>query len=543
MNEISNISFHSEAREKMIAGVKQLAAAVSVTLGPKGKNVAIIRKGQRPHLTKDGVTVANAINLPDPFENLGCQIVKEAAQRTADIAGDGTTTSTVLANSLLVSGHKLLEAGYDARQVAKGYEKACFDVIAELQESKIELQNYEQLVSIATISANGETNLGNLVAAAIEKVGADGPIAVENAKGFETQLDLVEGTVIDQGFLSPYFITNQSKGLCELEKCCILIYNHTVSNLHSILPALEAAASSNKSLLVIANDYTTEALQALVMNKMKGALRVCAIKAPEFGNARISSMEDLSIVCTAKVYGADGLPIAKEDFNESGLGYADKIVVDKSGTVLVGTKTDKELLNERIDLINNLFSKPGLSELEIGVLQRRRRRLSDGIAVIRVGGVTEADMLERRDRVDDALCASKSAKLSGIQPGGGIAMAKAAKSVLKRKNNFEDSSFQTAYDSFLHSCYEPLKQIILNAGESADIVLQKILKSKESNYGCDASTMNYGDMIKMKIIDPHDVVTSCLKHATSVACNILLIGCAISQEPDGSPDLGIVENL
>lgn len=543
MNEISKLSFHSEAREKMIAGVKQLAAAVSITLGPKGKNVAIIRKGQKPHLTKDGVSVANAINLPDPFENLGCQIVKEAAQRTADVAGDGTTTSTVLANGLLISGHRLLEAGYDARQVVRGYEQACVDVLNELSYSRIQLTEPEQLQSIATISANGEEGLGKIVAAAIDRVGADGPIAVENAKGFDTQLDIVDGTVIDQGFLSPYFATNQSKGICELEKCLILIYNQTVSNLHSILPALEIAATSNRSLLVIANDYSTEALQALVMNKMKGAIRICAIRAPEFGNARSVSMEDLAIVCGAKVFGVDSATLAKEEISEEDLGYADKVVVDKAGTVLVSTNGNSELKQSRIDAVIEQMNQPGLNPLELGVLQRRRRRMSDGIAVIRVGGATEADMIERRDRVDDALCASRAAKLSGIQPGGGVAMARAAKNIAKKKNSFDDPSYQAAYDSFIGSCYEPLRQIILNAGESADIVLQKILKSKESNYGYDASNLAYGDMIAMKIIDPHDVVAACLKHATSVACNILLIGCAVSQESEEIQDLGIIDNL
>jgi chaperonin GroEL len=543
MNEISKLSFHSEAREKMIAGVKQLSSAVGVTLGPKGKNVAIVKKGHKPHLTKDGVTVANAVNLPDAFENLGCQIVKEAAQRTADLAGDGTTTSTILASSLLVAGHKLLEAGYDARLVVQGFEQACYDTIKELELSRITLTENEQLVSIATVSSNGDCSIGEIIATAIERVGSDGPIAVENAKGFDTHLEFVDGTVIDQGYLSPYFATNQNKGICELEKVYILLYNQTVNNLQSILPALEMAASSNRALLIIANDYTTEALQALVMNKVKGALRVCAIKAPEFGNARTVALQDLSLVCGGLVLGADGSNIEKDHFTENILGYSEKAVVDKSGCVLIGTKGDKERVFERIEVINKNMNEPGIQTLDLGVLARRRRRLSDGIAIIRVGGITEADMLERRDRVDDALCASKAAKSSGIQPGGGVSLVRATKRLLNKKNIIKDNSIQIAYEAFVEACCEPFKQIMINAGLSSEIILQKILRQKDINYGFNVNNCQYGDMIKMKIIDPHDVVVSSLKHATAVAGNILLIGCAISNEIEDIQNLGIIENL
>lgn len=544
MNEISNLSFHSEAREKMISGVKQLANAVSVTLGPKGKNVAIIRKGQRPHLTKDGVTVANAINLPDPFENLGCQIVKEAAQRTADVAGDGTTTSTVLAFALLASGHKLLEAGHDARKAAQGMEKACVDVIDELEKSRVQLTSKEQLVSVASISANGEEGLGELIAEAIETVGSDGPITVENAKGFNTHLEIVEGTVIDQGYVSPYFVTNQSKGLVEFDKPYILAINQTLATAHSILPLLEIAASSNRPVLIVANDYSTEALQSLVMNKVKGALRVCAIKAPEFGNARTVALMDLAILCGGQVVGSDGA-FNRDELNESFFGSADRIIVDKGGTVLIGTKGDKDAIVERIEAIQAQAEQHGLTDMERGIALRRRRRMSDGIAIIRVGGATEADMLERRDRVDDALCASKAAKSSGIQPGGGVAMARASKRLTGSKNAHDrDPSFVAAYDAFLQSCYEPFRQIVSNAGESSEIILQRVLRNRsEMGYGYNAATGEYGDMSTMKIIDPHAVVVSCLKHATSVACNILLIGCAISVEDDQAESLGIIENL
>jgi chaperonin GroEL len=544
MNEISNLSFHSEAREKMIAGVKKLAAAVSVTLGPKGKNVAIIRKGQRPHLTKDGVTVANAINLPDPFENLGCQIVKEAAQRTADVAGDGTTTSTVLASALLISGHRLLEAGYDARKVTQGMERACSDLIDDLERSRVQLSEREQLVSVASISANGEQGLGELIAEAIEAVGSDGPITVENAKGFETQLEIVEGTVIDQGYVSPYFVTNQAKGLVELDKPYVILINQTLSSAHSILPVLEIVASSNRPVLIVANDYSTEALQSLVMNKVKGALRVCAIKAPEFGNARTVALQDLAVLCGGQVLGSDGT-FSKDELTEQVLGSADRIIIDKNGTVLIGTKGGSEAVAERIANVQENMEQPGLTAMELGILQRRRRRMSDGIAIIRVGGATEADMLERRDRVDDALCASKAAKSSGIQPGGGIAMVRAAKRLITSKSfPDKDPSYVAAYESFLNGCYEPFKQIVANAGESSEVILQKVLRNRsDPGYGYNAATGDYGDMYSMKVIDPHAVVVSCLKHAASVACNILLIGCAVSVEQEQVESLGLIENL
>jgi chaperonin GroEL len=542
MSNQTKLSFHSEARERMISGIKQLSDAVKVTLGPKGMNVAIIRKGQRPHLTKDGVTVANAINLPDPFENLGCQIVKEAAQRTADVAGDGTTTSTVLASTLLISGHKLLEAGHDAKQVVAAFQRACLDVMQHLDQSRVTLTDHDQLVSIATISANGEEKLGSLIAEAIEKVGPEGPITVENAKGFDTKLDFVEGTVLDQGFVSPYFATNQAKGQAELEKVLVLCYNNTLTSAHAILPALELAAASNRSMLIVANDYSTEALQALVMNKMKGTIRVCAIKAPEFGNARTIALQDLATVCGGNVFGADGSN-ERDAFDDKNIGYADRVVVDKHGTVLIGTRGDKQVISERLSSLMEQLSAPGLNEMESGILHRRKRRLAEGIAIVRVGGATEADMLERRDRVDDALCASRAAKAAGIQPGGGVAMARAAKSALLNRKPSKCRTFEAAYESFVSCCYEPFKHVVTNAGEHPDAILAKLLKKTDPFWGYNVATGEVGNMLTMKVVDPHAVVESCLKHATSVACNVLMIGCAISVGDETGDDMGLMDRI
>ncbi len=543
MSEVSELSFQSEARKRIVEGVHQLSDAVSVTLGPKGKNVAIVRRGQRPHLTKDGVTVANAINLKDPFENLGCQVVKEAAQRSADVAGDGTTTSTVIASSLLDEGHCLLETGHDARQVVMGIEKACEDVLSALTDSRVDLDTQEQLESVATISANGEEMLGKLIAEAIEKVGPDGPITVENAKGFDTHLDIVEGTVIDRGFLSPYFATDKTKGQAELEKTFILMCNQVLSNAQSILPFLEYVSSVNRSLLIVANDVSNEALQTLVVNRMKGTLSVCAIKAPEFGNARAQALEDLAEVTGGKVLTGEEKISKSEDLSEY-LGYADKVLCDKYGTLLIGTKGDKESVRKRVDHLTEELGSPGLQENESGLLNRRIRRLSEGIAIIRVGGNTEGEMFERRDRVDDALCAAKAAKRSGIQPGGGTALMQASKKVAKRKRKDASDSFCAGYDALLKSCNIPLMQIVKNTGEVPEIVIRKLQRSNRESYGYDARNDVYGDMLAMKIIDPHDVVTSALTHAASVVCNILMIGCAISiTETEGGTSLGLLEEL
>jgi chaperonin GroEL len=543
MSEISELKFQSDARKRMVAGVHQLATAVSVTLGPKGKNVAIIRRGQRPHLTKDGVTVANSINLKDSFENLGCQVVKEAAQRSADVAGDGTTTATVIAANLLDQGHSLLETGHDARQVVVGIEMACNEVLQELEKSRVDLDTSEQLKSIAVISANGEETVGNLIAEAIEKVGPDGPITVENAKGFNTHLDVVEGTVIDRGYLSPYFATDKSKGLAELEKVQILLCNQVLSSAKMILPFLEHAASSNSALLIVANDVANDALQTLVLNRMKGTLNVCAIKAPEFGNARSQALEDLAAVTGGAVLTGEE-QITKTDNLSEFLGYADKVITDKHGTLLIGTRGDKDDVKCRVENLSNELSQPGLKENEAGLLKRRVRRLSEGIAIIRVGGATEGEMFERRDRVDDALCAAKSAKRSGIQPGGGTALMQASKTVASRKSKIDNDSCEAGYQALLKSCITPLTQIVQNAGEVPEIVTRKLKRTKRENYGYDARTAEYGDMLEMKIIDPHDVVVSALTHAASVVCNILMIGCAISiTESEGGESLGLLEEL
>ena len=540
-HDVTDLKFSEDARTQIIKGVDTLADAVKVTLGPKGKNVAIFRHGGAPHLTKDGVTVANAISLRDSFENLGAQLVKEAAQRSAEVAGDGTTTATVLAQALLHEGERLLRSDMDVRQVCAGIEAASEDILNVLSECKVDITGTHDLVSVATISANGEEAIGELIAEALETVGDEGAISVEHAKGFDTTLEIVEGTVVDRGFLSPYFVTNQTKGVAELERVSVLIYNQTLNSAKSILPALEYSANHNFSLLIIANDVTSEALQTLVLNKMKGTLRVCAIKAPEFGSARTVALQDLAAVCGAKVLAIEEEALAQQDMSEI-LGYADKVLVDKNGSVLIGTSDskDSEKVEEHIIAAKSTIENPSTSSLEIEVAKRRLRRLSEGIGIIRVGGATESEMLERRDRIDDALSAARAAKKEGIQSGGGSALTWAAARCKPGKT--ESESFRSGYEALLKACNSPLKQIVQNAGGIPELVIRKMTKAKQG-YGYDARNDTFGNMFDLKIIDPHLVVHASLQHAVSVACNILLIGCAVCFTDEHVHDIGLIDTL
>ena len=539
MQEISELKFSRDAQQRIVDGVHVLANAVRVTLGPKGKNVAIFRPGKAPHLTKDGVTVANSVSLRDPFENLGAQIVKEAAQRSAEVAGDGTTTSTVLAHSILIEGLKAIDSDIDARQICSGIEAAASDVLNRLEDMRVDVKDRQDLVNVATISANGEEQIGELIAQALEVVGEDGAISVEQAKGFDTSLEIVEGLVIDRGFLSPYFVTDQAKGVAELNRVLVLVHNQVLNSAQSILPALEHAARMNHSLLIVANDITSEALQTLVLNKMKGSLSVCAIKAPEFGAARTVALQDLAAVCGGQVVAVDNVETLKKDV-ASYLGFAEKVFVDKNGTILVGTKKDTVALEERILQIKATIDSSSSTESELAVAKRRLCRLSEGIGIIHVGGATEGEMLERRDRIDDALHSARAAKKAGIQPGGGCALLYASRGLKSNKSKSE--GFQAGYDALVKACKAPLRQIIMNAGGIPEVTMLKMSRGKKS-VGYNAATDQYGDMLQMQIVDPHLVVNSALQHAVSVACNILLIGCAICVTDELVPDLGLLEKL
>jgi len=522
MIEDSNLKFDSDAREKLIAGVDKLANAVKITLGPMGKTVAICQPGLVPRITKDGVTVANSIFLEDPYENAGASLVKEAAQRSADVAGDGTTTSTVLAQEMIFQGQKLISAGHPVNEVVRGFKDACEAVKTQLNNTKVPINDNTSLVNVATISANGELEVGKLIAEAINSVGLDGAISVQEAKGYETNLIIVDGTYLDKGFESPYFVTNPASSSCELDDPYILIINDTVSSIASIRAVLEKIARTNSSLLIVCNEIGGEAMQTLVLNRVKGNLKICAIKSPEFSSARTTAMQDLVSLCGGSV-----LTSAEEKLDESSLdavlGRVKKVVVTKTSTVLYGTKPDNTHA-DRISSAKEILTNPSSSDSDRKLAERRLKRLSNGIAVIQVGGATEGEMRERKDRVDDALHAAKAAMQDGIQAGGGIALARAKQIVMK---NFRSTdSYGSAARCFLLALESPLRQITKNCGQSPDLILQKSLKMS-TTVGYNGKTNKFGDMFELGIVDPHLVVVSSLEHAMSVSCNLLSIGCII----------------
>ena len=517
-----NLKFDGEARERLIVGVDKLARAVRVTLGPMGKTVAICVPGQVPRITKDGVSVANSITLQDEYENAGASLVKEAAQRSAEVAGDGTTTSTVLAQAIIAQGQKLISAGHSVNEVVRGFKDACDAVKKELDKTKVPIDSDASLENVATISANGESDIGVLIAKAIKTVGLDGAVSVQEAKGYDTNLVIVDGTYIDKGYESPYFVTNTATGVCELEDPSILVINDSVASLSSILPALERSARTGTSLLIVCNEIGGEAMQALVMNRVKVNLKVCAIKAPEFASARTTAMQDLVSLCGGKVLTNSEERILPESLDQI-LGKVKKIIVTKTSTVIYGTKPD-DTHAERISATLDLIKSPSATESEKQLAERRLRRLSNGIAVIQVGGATEGEMRERKDRVDDALHAAKAAMREGIQPGGGVALTRAKEKVSKRFSSTD--SYGAAARGFLLALESPLRQIAENCGQSPDLVIQKALKMPE-NSGYNGKTNKFGNMFDLGIVDPHLVVVSALDHAMSVSCNLLSIGCII----------------
>ena len=531
----SDIKFSSEARRKILEGIDILTEAVKVTLGPKGKNVAIFGENNKPHLTKDGVTVAENINLKDKFQNLGCQILKEAARRSADVAGDGTTTTTVLTHSILQKANKLLEANFDTKEVIHGISLAASDVLQELEKNKINLSNYDMLKSVSTISANGEELVGKIVADAVTKSGVEGQITVESGKGFETYLNTIDGTVLSRGFISPHFATDSTKSQAILQNCLVMICNFEISNIQQVLNVLEHAQENNKSILLIANNIADELLQTLVLNKIKGNLKVCAIKSPEFGDTRTVFLNDLATVVGCRIFSQEEIQDIKNCDFEKDFGIVDKVISDKNGTIFVGTKGDKNEIEERLEEVISQLSHSNLSEVEKNVLKRRQRVLSDGICVIHVGGMTELEMLERKDRVDDALAAAKAAKKNGIQPGGGVALLHSAKKCFKNYKNLSSNSEREGYKAFIDACYEPFKQIVGNSGINSEFIISK-MSNKDYNWGYDSNQMKFGDMIEMQIIDPHLVIVSEVEHSCSTAINILSIGCAIINEDNSTED-------
>ena len=512
--------FDSAAREELLAGVNILADAVKTTMGPNGQNVVIERQGMPPILTKDGVAVARSINLKEQFKNLGAQMVKEAASRTAEVAGDGTTTATILTQALFSEGLRLLAAGYSSSELRAGMDYATREVIKNLKKMSIPITEDEEIINVGTISANGDRSIGKFLCQAMNAVGRNGIISVEDARGFETSLDIVDGLELNRGYLSPYFVTNHNKLVSELENPKILLVNRSISNISEILPLLEEIHREQQSLLIVADDVDGEALKALVVNHLKGVLRLSVIRSPEFGQSRIEALEDLALLFdTTVVSSAEQLPD-----RITNLGTCKKVEIYRNKSVFIGVDQEEDNIKERVDSLQGLLEDPALSTDEVAVIKRRISRLSGGVAVIRVGGATELELQERKDRVDDALNATKAAVEEGILAGGGAALAKASLNIKVSKS--QTVSFKVGVAAVEKACKMPFQQIVKNVGGCPEIILHKILELDE-NSGYDARSDKFTNMFESGIIDPLKVVRSALENANSSANALLSVGCAI----------------
>lgn len=532
-----NVLLGEDARSELLKGVKTLAEAVACTMGPGGLNVVIETDGHIPVLTKDGVTVAKAVELPDRMQNLGVNLVKQAAQGAAEIAGDGTTTSTVLAYHLFKRGLRLINSGHNPVEFRKGMKDAKNAVITHLNNGSTPVQSSADIVNIGTISANGETEIGELIAAAMEQVGRDGIITVEEAKGFKTSLHTVEGTRLNRGYISPYFVNDGARNVVRYENPFILLANRKISATQEILPLLEKIHQSGKPLLIIADDVVDAALQVLVQNNVKNIIKVCVIRAPEFGNGRVAAMDDLAHMLNTKVFtSADPL----ETLSLSDLGSCEKLVVSSSETTLVGVPQTKQNLDAYTADISDALLEPGLTNEEKALLQRRLQRLSGGVAILRVGGSTEAELRERKDRVEDALYATRGAVQSGVLPGGGTSLLRAAQEAWNIKKVDASTigatpSYLAGYQMFIDTCKEPITQIAKNCGQIPELVIARVEAENSGTFGFNARTFEYGDMLEMGVIDPTLVVTSACQNACSAADNLLSVSCAMTfVEPEKS---------
>ena len=521
------VQFSTEAREKMLRGVNILANAVKVTLGPKGRNVVIQKSFGAPRSTKDGVSVAKEIELEDPFENMGAQMIREVASKTNDKAGDGTTTATVLAQSIVQEGLKAVAAGMNPMDLKRGIDKAVTAVLADIKASSRKVSANSEIAQVGTISANGDQEVGDMIAKAMEKVGNEGVITVEEAKTAETELDVVEGMQFDRGYLSPYFITNADKMEVQLEEPLIMLHEKKLSSLQSMLPILEAVVQSGRPLLIIAEDIEGEALATLVVNKLRGGLRVAAVKAPGFGDRRKSMLEDIAVLTGGQVISED-LGIKLENVTIDMLGKAKKVTITKDDTTIVDGVGEKDAIEARIGQIKKQIEDT-TSDYDKEKLQERLAKLAGGVAVIRVGGSTEVEVKEKKDRVDDALNATRAAVEEGIVPGGGIALLKATKALEGLKG---DNADQTAGIAIIRRAIQaPIRQIVENAGVEGSIVVGKVLENPSATYGFNAQTEEYVDMIQAGVIDPAKVVRTALQDAASVAGILITTEAAVADAP------------
>jgi chaperonin GroEL len=507
-----HVRFSKDARERMLRGVDVLANAVKVTLGPKGRTVVIDKSYGAPRTTKDGVTVANEIELEDKFENMGAQMVREVAQKTNEIAGDGTTTATVLAQAIMREGLKLVAAGMNPMDLKRGIDKAVTQVVEEIKRKAKKVKDTAEIAQVGTIAANGERAIGEMIAKAMQKVGNEGVITVEEAKGLDTELDVVEGMQFDRGYISPYFITNVSKMTVEMEEPYILIHEKKVPGLQAMLPLLEAVAQSGRPLLIIAEDVEGESLATLVVNKLRGGLKVCAVKAPGFGDRRKAMLEDIAILASGQMISED-LGIKLETVTLAQLGKAKRVSITKEHTTIIDGAGKKAEIEARISQIKAQIEET-TSEYDKEKLQERLAKLSGGVAVIKVGGATEVEVKERKDRVDDALNATRAAVAEGIVPGGGVMLLKAAKAITIKGDNGDQDAGINIVRKALQS---PIRQIAENAGVEGSIVVGKVMDERSGSFGYDAQANEYCDMIEQGIIDPAKVVRVALQDAASIA--------------------------
>jgi chaperonin GroEL len=522
-----DVYFSSDARDKMLRGVNILANAVKVTLGPKGRNVVIEKSFGAPRSTKDGVSVAKEIELADRFENLGAQMIREVASKTNDKAGDGTTTATVLAQAIVQEGLKSVAAGMNPMDLKRGIDKAVAIVVAEIKASSKKVTTNTEIAQVGTISANGDKEVGDMIAKAMDKVGNEGVITVEEAKTAETELDVVEGMQFDRGYLSPYFITNADKMEVQLEEPLILLFEKKLSSLQPLLPVLEAVVQSGRPLVIIAEDVEGEALATLVVNKLRGGLRVAAVKAPGFGDRRKAMLEDLAILTGAQVVSED-LGIKLENVSLDMLGKAKKVTITKDDTTIVDGVGEKTAIEARITQIKRQIEDT-TSDYDKEKLQERLAKLAGGVAVIRVGGSTEVEVKEKKDRVDDALNATRAAADEGIVPGGGVALLKASKALATVTGDNDD---QTAGIAIVRRALQaPIRQIAENAGVEGSIVVGKVLESDSATFGFNAQTEQYVDLIADGVIDPAKVVRTALQDAASVAGLLITTEAAIVEAP------------
>ncbi len=521
------VKFSAEARAKMLKGVDTLANAVKVTLGPKGRNVVISKSFGAPRITKDGVTVAKEIELEDNFENMGAQMVREVASKTNDMAGDGTTTATVLAQAIFREGVKSVAAGMNPMDLKRGIDKAVAAVVADIQSRAKKISKSHEIAQVGTISANGEKEIGDILAKAMEKVGNEGVITVEEAKSLDTELDVVEGMQFDRGYLSPYFITNADKMVCELESPYILFFEKKLSNLQSMLPILEAVVQSGKPLLIVAEDVEGEALATLVVNKLRGGLKVAAVKAPGFGDRRKAMMEDMAILTTGEVISED-LGIKLESVTLNQLGRAKRVRITKDDTTIIGGAGSKKEIDARIAQLKVQIAET-TSDYDKEKLQERLAKMAGGVAVIRVGGATEVEVKERKDRVDDAVHATRAAVEEGIVAGGGTALLYATLALKKLKAANRDE--EVGIEIIARAIEAPIRQIAFNAGVEGSIVVGKLLEQKDTNRGYDAQNGEYTDMVKAGIIDPVKVVRHALQDAASIAGLMITTEATIAELP------------